>query len=528
VSTRDFFGPTPEASRAALFRLIGYEIRIDARSPRSAEEVRRFHLSDAKERIVSAPARTSKSWSAGAEIAHDFFPRLDAEASCFEAGKLALVVAECDADVHVWIVPPVYKLAKEWKYAREHLLDRGLVLAFGGKIETNTDAEAQGNMQLTVLWPWKTAKGRACRSTLQVRSAANEELLQAEQVKLAVVSEAADQDERVVNKFLRTRCERIIFPTTPKRSGLWLYERIQRGRENASLRREHFQYDRFANPTYDHAGYELAKLEATLTYGAPENDPDFLEQYEGQWTFAGGQVLPFRWLPDPRGVPINVVDALPRWAASASWFVPFDYGYDDPAVALFVGVSQSGEMCVASEIYERHLIDEDLIARARAREKDLGIRVEGWIPDPQRPVLTELMRRYGLPLFDRAPLSTLRDRPAGYQALRSALSVDPAVGRPRMTILRSCIHTITELKTIKFRQGHANEFSTSAIVGDDHATDALRYLCMSRVRAKKTERDWLRDWTREHRYHAERKRAAARRLDGPLIGATPAMFAEAR
>jgi hypothetical protein len=518
---RPFFGADLEASKAQLFSLIGYTITRDPRSPKSADVVRAFHLSTAKERMVTAPARTSKSWSAGPEIVHAFFPRLDEQASDFAKGRL--VATDQDADLHVWIVPPVYKLAKEWKYAREYLLDRGLVKAFGGRVETNTDAESQGNMQLTVLWPWKSVSGRPCRSTLQVRSAANEELLQAEQVKLAVVSEAADQEERVVNKFLRTRCESIIFPTTPKRAGLWLFERIQRGIENPDLRREHFQFDRFCNPAYDHAGYALARSESAMTFGTPENDPDFLEQYEGQWTFSGGQVLPFRWLEDGTR-PTNVVDALPRWAPAASWFVAFDYGYDDPAVALFIAVSPAGEMCVGSEIYERHLTDEDLVERARSRARDLGVHVEGWIPDPQRPVLTEQIRRRGLPLFDRAPANVLRDRAAGYQAVRSALSIDPAVGRPRMTILRSCVRTITEMKNIKFKEGHHNEFSTASVIGDDHAVDALRYFCMSRVRAKTHERDWLADWTREQRLKATRAKYR-RQFDGPLIGATPQIYA---
>ena len=162
---RPFFGPDAETSKAVLFKLIGYTIASDPRSPSSAETVRKFHRSTAVEIFVTAPARGSKSWSAAPEMSHDFFPRLDNEASDFtKPGGSGFVPIEIDADLHIWVVPPVYKLAKEWKYAREHLIDRGLVRAFGGKIETNTDAESQGNMQLTVLWPWKTKSGRPCRT----------------------------------------------------------------------------------------------------------------------------------------------------------------------------------------------------------------------------------------------------------------------------------------------------------------------------------------------------------------------------
>ena len=90
----------------------------------------------------------------------------------------------------------------------------------------------------------------------------------------------------------------------------------------------------------------------------------------------------------------------------------------------------------------------------------------------------------------------------------------------------SCIRTITELKAIKFKEHHANEYSTTAIVGADHAVDALRYLAMSRLKTKTHERNWLKDWQQGQKTQERAK--YLRRFDGPLIGSTPARFAEAR
>jgi hypothetical protein len=251
-----------------------------------------------------------------------------------------------------------------------------------------------------------------------------------------------------------------------------------------------------------------------------------MEQYEGHWTFEGGKVLPFRWLPDPRGIPSNVIEVLPQWVSAATWGVALDYGYSDPAVALFVAVSPTGEMVIASEIYERHLTDYDLVERVLAREKLMGIHVSFWVPDPQRPVLTEILRRKGLPLYNRDAASVVRDRAAGYQALRDALSVDPAIGRPRLSVLRACEHTIAEWKLIRFKDKYSDEFSDGSISGEDHSADAMRYFLMSRPKARPRETAWITEWEAQARL-IKKYAAKSKREDRVLIGSNPDAFARA-
>jgi hypothetical protein len=173
-------------------------------------------------------------------------------------------------------------------------------------------------------------------------------------------------------------------------------------------------------------------------------------------------------------------------------------------------------MFVASEIYERNLTDYDLVERVLERNRALALTPSHYVPDPQRPVLTEILRRRGLPLFNRAPANIMRDRAAGYQALRDIMSVDPAIGRPRLTVYRACEKTIAEWKSIRFKDKLGDEFSTGAIVGEDHATDAMRYLLMSYPKAKPKDERWIDQWNRQQKIIDRFRKREAKKPFRPL------------
>jgi hypothetical protein len=485
-----FFGPTLAQSKKTLFGEIGYKIYDTP--------VRDFHLSTARHRIVSAPARTSKSYAAHPEAVHDFFPRYTLEKG---ANGKTRVVAE-RAETIIWMVATDYSMAKEWDYAWVQLIDRKLIEKFGGKIEAHYNSPNQGNLLIRVLWPFTDADGIPARSVMQVKSASNEKTLQGEQVYLCIVSEAAEHDADLLPKYLEPRCHSIIYPTTPKRKAKWLYDLMQRGKQSPALSVESFTFTKKCNPKYDWAGYKIAKEKSRLTWGSPENDPGFLEQFEGLWTFEGGKVLPFRWLEDGRGE-TNICKRLPHWVHGATWYAAMDYGYNDPCgVGFYAFDPGSDEIVMASEIYQRGLVPSDVVEWSRKRERDLGIRIHQWIPDPQEPLLTEVMRRAGLPLFHNASPGYLRDRAAGYAELRDALSINPATGRPRMTVHASCENAIREMTDIRFKDEAKNEFKEGALVGEDHMIDASRALLRSGVRAVVRNEDWLADFQQKRRANA--------------------------
>jgi hypothetical protein len=514
VASTPFFGPTLEESKAQLFRLLGYKLYGDP--------VRRFHLSAARHRIVTAPARTSKSYAAYPEAVHDFFPRLvrnnTGEGPAFYAER---------AETIVWLVGVDYSMVKEWDYAYSALIDKKLIEKFGGVIEQSYNSPNQGNLMIRVRWPLTAADGTPARSVIQVKSASNEKTLQGEQVFLAIVSEAAEHTPDLLPKYLDTRCRSIIYPTTPKRKARWLYELMMKGRTAPELDVEDFRFTRDCNPAYDLKAYETAKARARLTFGAPENDPGFMEQFEGEWTFEGGKVIPFRWIADGRGE-TNVIPRLPSWIHGATWYVSIDYGFNDPcAVGFWACDPGSDDIVLASEIYQRGLVPDDVVEWALRRVADLGIRVRQWIPDPQEPLLTEILRRKGLPLYHTHAPGYLRDRAAGYGELRDALAVNPKTLRPRMQIHASCENTIREMSDVRFKEGVRDEFAEGAVVGADNAIDMARYFLRSRVRAEARESDWLRDFQRQNREriaHERRMRAAPR---GVLAGRSPGLVAVA-
>jgi hypothetical protein len=503
-----FFGDDRASSRRVLFDLLGYETHQPV--------VDTFHQSVKPHRIISAPARTSKSYAAAPEIVHDFFPEVDADARAQGVWKAM------ERETICWIVAMDYDNAKEWDYAWQYLIDSNIIESIGGKIEAQTNSPKQGNMRIVVKWPFPTVGAQVARSILQVKTASNEKTLQGEEVKTCILSESAEHEERIVRKYLLTRCQNIIYPTTPKRKALWLYEMIQAGEETEDLGIEHFQFTRFCNPRYDHERYERSRRKAELTYGSAQEDPEFMEQFEGSWTFDGGKVIPFRWVEDGR--PTNVVQRIPTWVAAGTWYVSLDYGYTDPAVALFWAVSETGEMVLVNEIYEKNLNPMAFVEMIEERVEDLSIRVKQVIPDPQQPMVTDILRKHGLPLWDRRKASEVRDRAGGFEALRDAMAIDPATGRPTMRVYEpGCPRTVAEWKAIRFKDNATNEFATGAIHGEDHATDAARYFLMSRPKADVGERDWVRDF-QARSAEAQRWRERAMESEHVLRGRNPSIF----
>ena len=490
-----FFGPTLEASKKTLFDLIGYKI--------FAEPVKKFHLSTARHLVVSAPARTSKSYAAAPEAIHDFFPRYELVKK--EDGTTEAIAER--AETILWMVAVDYSMAKEWDYAWAQLIDNRLIEKFGGKVEQHYNSPNQGNLLIRAAWPFlKSPTGGVVRSVLQVKSASNEKTLQGEQVFTCIVSEAAEHTPDLLRKYLETRCLRIIYPTTPKRKAKWLYDLAQKGALNPALSVEHITFTKECNPTYDWEGYRIAREKSRLTFGAPENDPGFLEQFEGVWTFEGGKVLPFRWIEDGRGE-INVIKRLPPWVYNATWFGCVDYGYNDPTFIGFIAADpSSSDFILVSEVYQRGLVPADIVAWARKREADLGIRVSQWVPDPQEPMLTEVMRRAGLPLFHAQNPAYLRDRAAGFGELRDLLAVNPETQRPRLQIHHSCENTIREMTDIRFKEGVRDEFGDGALIGADHAIDGLRAFARSRPRASGGDSDWYKQWLAKQREGAAYRR----------------------
>jgi hypothetical protein len=191
------------------------------------------------------------------------------------------------------------------------------------------------------------------------------------------------------------------------------------------------------------------------------------------------------------------------------------------AVALFFAVSDDGQHVLVDEIYERFLETPELVRRIREKERALGVRPVLYVPDPQKPEVTKLLRVAGLPIFSGLSAAQHRDRASGFRALVDLLSVDPAVGRSKLLVHARCQATIREWKELRRKEATtaaeaADEWAKSQLLGRQHASDAARYYAKAcgQYRARFGLEDQLRAedraWQLRQRARLARQRAERR------------------
>jgi hypothetical protein len=76
-----------------------------------------------------------------------------------------------------------------------------------------------------------------------------------------------------------------------------------------------------------------------------------------------------------------------------------------------------------------------------------------------------------------------RNRLAGKMEVHRRLQLDPISKEPRIKILSTCTDLIRSLSSLPLSKSNPEDVDTKA---DDHAYDALRYMCMTRARGHLT------------------------------------------
>ena len=427
-----------------------------------------YHNSDARLRIVSAPARTSKSYSA----AHDLLVE----------GLPAMVRLPngmwLPEQTHLnWVVGIDYATTKEFDYLWQHLVDGKLRELF--KIESARKNPDQGHMRI-VLNLGRDKKGNVVRSIYEVKSANHERSLQGEEVHRCILSEAAEHPPKVWDQYLATRVGRATWPTTPKQQARWIRDRIKKGQEDASLSIESFHFPPQANPTYNWERYaieeKMAVGRARVAHGPKaeaKHDAWFAEQFLGEWVFYEGAVLPFHEEPSLMGW-CHLLDEEPAWAPAGYWAWSFDAGFNDPYAGLLWTIGMDGTMCVVDEFYERKLGDWEVVERVREIENRYGVTPECYVGDPKEPKLAKILRQHGLPVASSNPNQVAKRAP-GFRLLINLMSENPATGRPSLFVHKRCEQLIREMGSIRHLPGKRHEYGEGSMEGSDHALDALRY-----------------------------------------------------
>lgn len=449
-------------AKAQWFHVSGYKVYSEA--------VKAYHESEARVRIPIAPARTSKSYSAG-----------------FDPLAYCLHPTDPPCDTVGWVIGPTYRTNKEFEYLFDALVNRKVahpeLLPPVQYFERAVCNASSGDMEIRFVK--QEEKGRKYRTRIVGLTSENEKVLQGEQVTFAILSEAAEHPGHIYEKYLAARSWRTTLPTTPKARAIgWLKEGlIDAGRTDPALSIESFEYPPEANPLYDWPARQAAEARALnrvkKTIGpdaVASDDPLFAEQFLGRWVQYTGRVLPFS-----RAANTASEAQIGRILRACRVHVSVDYGYDDPAVALFWAVRPDGILVIFDEIYERKLTTQAFIDKIESVLVQHGVKAERCCGDPSRPEVERVMQEAGLRVYPMDK-NAQRDRAAGYRRLQDLLTEGPVEGFPGIFVSEKCQQTIEEWERLSFKEQYANEYSTGSLAGEDHAADAARYYVMSRPR----------------------------------------------
>tara|TARA_B100000427_G_scaffold46011_1_gene34107 strand:- start:239 stop:1927 length:1689 start_codon:yes stop_codon:yes gene_type:complete len=155
-----------------------------------------------------------------------------------------------------------------------------------------------------------------------------------------------------------------------------------------------------------------------------------------------------------------------------------DYGYSSPSCVLWGAIDFDGNLWIYRELYGKGFTGEQLAERILELEYD--------DPTIQTAVLDEsCFSRTGHGLSIAESMNRLnlrfmasnRDRLAGKIEMHKRLG-DNDLDEPRLRIFNNCKHLIRTLPTLPLSKTNPEDVDTKA---DDHAYDALRYMCMTRL-----------------------------------------------
>jgi len=192
---------------------------------------------------------------------------------------------------------------------------------------------------------------------------------------------------------------------------------------------------------------------------------------EGDWDVADGAAFSEFdrriHVVDPFEVPYN----WPRLRAA-------DYGYSSPSCVLWGAVDWDGTIWIYRELYNKGYTGEALAHLVNALEVDdplMQISVlDGscWSLHGTGPSIAETMIRNGVRWIPAD-----KNRIPGKIELHRRLALNERTDEPRLKIFATCTNLVRTLPTIPLSRTNSEDVDTKA---EDHAYDALRYMCMTR------------------------------------------------
>jgi len=420
-------GADVDIDASALWSKVGYK-------PHPKQAL--FHNSEARFKVPVCGRRFGKSKMAAMEALPELFR----------------------PDTLGWIVGPTYTLgAKEFDYVWDAIIHR---LRLGPFLKRKAYNVNTGDMYLEMPW----------NSKIEVKSADHPDGLVGEGLDYVIVSEAAKQKPSVWDKFLRPaladKAPRswAAFPSTPEGHN-WYYELYQRGQVNS--------------PTYS-AQYESWNFPSWMNhyvYPMGERDPEILDQKRSEddpwfWQEIGADFRSFvgkiynEW--DDQIHIVRDYEYNPEWDN----FMFFDFGFENPFVALDVQISPSEDIYIWREYYES---GKPIHVHARElanRQNPEGYNIRVGYGDAADPGAIETLNMMLCQTFGDPDAK--KDVTRGIQEVKKFLK--DKTGTPHLFVNNACQNTIWEFQNYRFKQTTREENKPDAPKKwADHSLDAIRY-----------------------------------------------------
>ena len=192
---------------------------------------------------------------------------------------------------------------------------------------------------------------------------------------------------------------------------------------------------------------------------------------DGDWDVAEGAAFSefnrHRHVCDPFEIP----SGWPRFRAA-------DYGFSSPSCVLWGAVDHDGNIWIYRELYETRLTADDLadsIYAAEAFDPPMYTSVldkSCWNRVAGAPSVAQTMIERGVRW-----LPSNSDRMAGKLQIHKRLQFNKDTEEPLLRIFSTCSNLIRTLPSLPLSRTNSEDVDTKA---EDHAYDALRYMCMTR------------------------------------------------
>jgi hypothetical protein len=416
--------------RTALWEKVGYV-------PHTRQVL--FHDSTARFKVPVCGRRFGKSKMAAMEVLPQLFVK----------------------DTMGWIVGPTYTLgAKEFAYIWDAIVNK---LKIGGtKGLRKAFNERTGDM--FVQMPWG--------SKVEVKSADHPDGLVGEGLDYIIMSEAAKQRPVVWDKFLRPSLADkapnswASFPSTPEGHNWYYTDLYLRGKPNSLV----------FNPNYE--SWNFPSWENPYVYPLGFDDPEIQDQNPSEdnpwfWQEIGADFRSFvgkiytEWDDDDH--------IMAEYEYNPDWpnYLFFDFGFENPFVALDVQISPSDDIFIWREYYVKQLpVHKHAVELARNRTNPAGYKVLCGYGDSADPEAVEVLSSMLCPV--RAD-GDAKEWVQGIQVVKRFLRDKD--GKTHVKVHRHCVNTIFEFQNYRVKQtlkGDENP-KEEPKKWADHAMDAFRY-----------------------------------------------------